>query len=142
MVVCIYSYTHLQYNTHIYSIMHTFTVLYTHSQYQPFNTVRSQKTSPPAQIRQTTSACSLGSPLSPLSSLPGLGSAGSPGPGGEPGASGEAAGPAAVERLLGAAAAAAEGLHLAGHLRPDAAALLPAHARVPRARGGHLPGHR
>jgi len=67
--------------------------------------------------------------------------AGSPGPGGEQGAPGEAAEPAEVERILWAAAAAAEGLHVAGHLRPDAAALLPAHARVPRARGGHLSGH-
>ena len=60
-------YTHLQYNTHIYSIIHTFTVLYTHSQYQPFNTVRSQKTSPPGPD-PSNNVC-LQPRLSPLSPL-------------------------------------------------------------------------
>ena len=55
---------------------------------------------------------------------------------------GEAAGAAAVERLQGASAAPAEGLHLALHHRAHPAHLLPAHARVPGARGGHLSDHR
>ncbi|CAM9154040.1 unnamed protein product [Lampetra planeri] len=61
---------------------------------------------------------------------------------GEQGEAGEAAGPAEVEQLHRASAAAAKGLHVPVHHRPHTSALLAAHARVPSARSGHFTSQR